>query len=70
MTKVPNPYAISEKPHRGSGMNGNGASNTSMNVIPSEQWRTCFEERFRNLRAVSIAIFGLFAPLIHQKIRI
>ena len=41
------------------------------NVIPSEQWCTCFEEHFWNLWAVSIAIFCLFSPLtIHQNIRI
>ena len=51
VTRVPNPYAAQENQRLGS----DDEVGSSANVIPSEEWRTCFEERFRNLRAVSDA---------------
>jgi Survival motor neuron (SMN) interacting protein 1 (SIP1) len=53
VTRVPNPYAVPEKPRLDSQKSREVES--SAGAIPSEEWRTCFEERFRNLRTVSIA---------------
>ncbi|KAF8507611.1 hypothetical protein JB92DRAFT_2959197 [Gautieria morchelliformis] len=62
VTRVSNPYAVPEENQHGSDMNAECTSSTSMNSIPSQEWRACFEERFRNLRA------NMRQPTIHTSL--
>ena len=57
VTRVVNPYAVPEVAHHDPGVHANVETFTG--AIPSEEWRACFEERFRNLRAVCIVVLCL-----------
>jgi len=54
VTRARNPYTVKDTTWPKGETNGKGSDSAAGSVLPSEEWRACFEERFRNLRAVRL----------------